>query len=396
MFRTFARLLGLSGANPHDIFLFHPTDLVALLELVWDQRLALAFPPGDPLHRSDLNRFGNTWFGRAAMTAPLPPPSAPGSGQPNIGPLVDRIRRSEGEVPLIWEHLIYAYMIENTRIYEIFRRVVHEFTHGEKLGLPSVATQQWLRTTEELFFRDPSPFFVPALRSDVRPDIGATRRNAYFRLLGMDLNHGTADGKPYGYVRPDAANKEFVATFEELLREVWVAMINASNISGTKATDDAKLVDLVRKLREMLMSRRVGGTLSREEFVFVSMMSWFHETVETAVDAPVVVDLRAQAASGEQRLFKIAQQVGLPAHGLSGSYFEIAESISLILLLIELGAFATTAAVAALYTPGQAAEALMRKIITHWSIITGRDIKAGKVAPSDAPRRVSAPALTPA
>ena len=46
--------------------------------------------------------------------------------------------------------------------------------------------------------------------------------------------------------------------------------------------------------------------------------------------------------------------------------------------------------------PGQAAEALMRKIITHWSIITGRDIKAGKVAPSDAPRRVSAPALTPA
>ena len=31
--------------------------------------------------------------------------------------------------------LIYAYMIENTRIYEIFRRVVHELLHGEKLAL---------------------------------------------------------------------------------------------------------------------------------------------------------------------------------------------------------------------------------------------------------------------
>ena len=33
----------------------------------------------------------------------------------------------------VWDHLIYAYMIGNTRIYEIFRRVLHEFLHGEKL-----------------------------------------------------------------------------------------------------------------------------------------------------------------------------------------------------------------------------------------------------------------------
>ena len=29
----------------------------------------------------------------------------------------------------------------------------------------------------------------------------------------------------------------------------------------------------------------------------------------------------------------------------------------------------------------------MRTIITHWSMITGRDMKAGKIAPADAPRR---------
>ena len=37
-----------------------------------------------------------------------------------------------------------------------------------------------------------------------------------------------------------------------------------------------------------------------------------------------------------------------------------------------------------LYTAGNPLEKAMRTIITHWSIISGRDIKAGKVAPPDA------------
>ena len=56
-------------------------------------------------------------------------------------------------------------MIENTRICEIFRRAVHELTHGEKVGTPSVETLHWLRNTEELFYRDAPSFFVTALRS---------------------------------------------------------------------------------------------------------------------------------------------------------------------------------------------------------------------------------------
>jgi len=396
MFRTFARILRLAGANQQDIFLYHPADLVAVLELAWDRRFELlAFPPlpplkvGEPFHRSDLNRFEDTWFGRRALTPPAPihptPPLPQRPSQRDLNLLINAIggRRPNS---VLWDHLIYPYMIENTRVVEIFRRVVHEFAHGERLGPPTADTQQWLRATEELFFRDTSSFFLPALRSEIRPDLGATRRNAYWRLFGMDLNHGAPDNKPYAYVRPDAANKEFAGTFEELLREVWIGVINASNFSGTKATDDAKLQELIRKLNEMLMSRRVNGALSREEFVCVAMMSWFHQTLES--DTLVVADLRAQAASAEQRLFKIAQQVGVPAHGLSGSYFEIAESISRILLLIETGIFATLpGTVAALYTPGSLLEPLMRKIITHWSIITGRDIKAGKVASSDLTRR---------
>ena len=38
--------------------------------------------------------------------------------------------------PGLWDHLIYAYMVENTRVYEIFRRVLEEYAYGERLGVP--------------------------------------------------------------------------------------------------------------------------------------------------------------------------------------------------------------------------------------------------------------------
>jgi hypothetical protein len=287
---------------------------------------------------------------------------------------------------ILHDHLIYAYMIDNTNIKNICKRVVHEFLHGEKVGPPSPDTQQWLRTTEQLFFRDPPPLFVTSVHSDIRPDPEATVRNAYLRLLGMDLNRGGPDNKPYNYVRAEAVNKEFAATFEELLREVWVGIINADNTSGAKATDDAKLLDLVKKIKDMMVARRINGNLSREEFTFVSMMSWFHLTFES--NTPLIKDLRAEASSAEQRLFKVAQLVGLPAHGLSASYFDIADSISRILILFESDLFTQFPAfIVGLYTPGTILERAMRTIITHYSIITGRDIKSGKVTAADMPRQ---------
>ncbi len=279
----------------------------------------------------------------------------------------------------LWDHLIYAYMVENTRVYEIFRRVVHEFLHGEKLGAPtSPDTQAWLRATEELFFRDPPPFSITNVASYIRSDLRASRRNAYQRMFGMELNHGADNNSPYPYVRADAANNEFVSTFEELLREVWVGFTNRTTTSGANPTDDAKIAELATKLRDMLITRRLGGNLSREEFFFVATMSWFHLTVENNLD--IVRDLRAEAANEEQRLFKVAQMVGLPAHGLSRSYFQIAQPMSDVLTLIETGALNTPAAVRAFYDPTVSPlSGVMNTIVMHWSLITGRDMKARKV-----------------
>jgi hypothetical protein len=200
-------------------------------------------------------------------------------------------------------------------------------------------------------------------------------------MFGMDLNHGTDNGQPYPYIKADAYNKEFMTTFEEFLREAWIAISNRHNTSGANPTDEGKIRNLVDNLQNMLLSRRENGNLSREEFVAVSAMSWFHLTV--SFNSPIIETLRAEAASPEQRLFKVAQRVGIPAHGLSKSFFDIADPISRVLIQIEANGSNISPLIVATSPPGTPLNGLqevLNTIITHWSIITGRDVKAGKVA----------------
>src|SRR5688572_10761378 len=122
MFRAFAKFL-----PARDLVQFHPADLTAVLELAWDKRSNRQdLELGHPFRRSDFLSFGSTWFGSRLLTgaAPTPPPD-----QPNLNPIINGINGVA--CLLLWDHLIYAYMIEYTRIYEIFRRVVYEFLHGE-------------------------------------------------------------------------------------------------------------------------------------------------------------------------------------------------------------------------------------------------------------------------
>jgi hypothetical protein len=273
-----------------------------------------------------------------------------------------------------WHHLIYAYMIENTRAWEIMRRVVFEYLHGEKLGAPLATAQAWLRTTEELFFDHPLPLGAMTVVSYLRPSDAINRSSVYRRMFGMELNHGTEDGKPYGVVKADASNLTFVATFEELLREVWVAMSYFKASASADLTDPSKIQSLIQKLHDMLLSRRQNGNLAREEFAYVTTMEWFHLTL--SANTSIVQSMRAEATGIEQRLFKIAERVGMPAHGLSRSFLDIAEPISRLLIDIEAGSYNTVPSVAALYTPGSSTEADMRTILTHWATI--RNIKAWK------------------
>lgn len=285
------------------------------------------------------------------------------------------VPRPPGEA--YWHHLIYAYLLECTGLPRVFERVVAEWTGGEKLPFASQATQRWLRTTEQLFFTNPLPPSIRSLSSDVRPVREAIRRNAYYRMFGLDLPHGTPDGRAFAYSRADVANREFVRAWEELLRYVWAAYTNRRNQVGADTTDESGMQELVRELKQMLLARRNGGALSREEFDAVMWFSWFHLVV--LEDTQVVVDLTAQSTSPAMRLKKIADRVGVPIHAKSDSFFQMAIPMALVLEAIENGTV-DDANVDRLYLGNGVLAESMRLLTTHWSITTGRAIKGVEVS----------------
>jgi hypothetical protein len=207
------------------------------------------------------------------------------------------------------------------------------------------------------------------------------------RLFGLDLDHGKVnfdehppkDSGPYPYPREPGWNKSFFEKFEEFVRQVWRGIENVANTSGPNPTDDAAIATLADDLRIMLADRRKYGNLAREEFVFVSMMSWLHLTL--LFDSQIVKDLKAEASAPWERLAKIGDLVEIPAHKHSEGYFRIAEPLSRLLIGIEAGLFNHPGTVPALYLPGAPHDDIF-EVITQWLQITGHDLKAPKVVVS--------------
>jgi hypothetical protein len=119
------------------------------------------------------------------------------------------------------------------------------------------------------------------------------------------------------------------------------------------------------------------------------MMSWFHLSVE--FNSPIVLDLRADAASPEQRLMKIAERVGLKVPAMAKSFFDMADPISRLLIFLELDTLPTLGlpAVPALYEDGWLIRDDILNIINHWSLTTGHDLKTRRIG---VPARPAVPA----
>jgi hypothetical protein len=296
---------------------------------------------------------------------------------------------------LPWDHLIYALLIENTGVFEILAEVVRRYAVGETLEAPSLATQRWLRATEELFFRDPPLFHIGGITSQLRPNMRVERRNKYWRLLGMDCAHPI----PPQYAPPGAeqvwkqdvgsANLRFHEIFVQLLQQVWLGIENANNQVGANPTDAAYIAQLCTILRDMFDMRRRNGQLAREEFVHVTTMSWFHLTVDS--NTPLVTDLKALGTDPADRLAKIGQRVGITPPRQAREYFDMAERISTLLRFIELGAFDKASDAQALYLPGTQIVLDMNNVIDLWQSATGDAIKqvvrvAGQPTASAQPR----------
>lgn len=358
-----------------------PLDLVLRMEQVWNDAdlWAQGQPPAGPARTAliDTNAFATGEW----TTPPNPPLPVPTGVQP------------------AWDHLVYAYAIENTRAPQILARVVRAFRSGEGLGVASVATQRWLDATEALLFGATNPFAAWLSTSSVRPDAEAVRRNAYFRLLGMDLAHGTDANAPYPYDKAEASNRGFVTVFEELLFELWRAIENVRNLVAGNTTDDDRIYRLAEQLGFMLRSRRIDAVLGREELAATTAMGWVELTVSS--NTSVVRDLRAEATSSADRLRIIGERVRLAPHSRASSFFAMATELSLLLRALEAGWVTGNGQAWLLYQttpppgtpplpPGQRPlGAEVRRVITEWAAASGHDLKQRAVpvtvAPSGAP-----------
>jgi len=318
-----------------------PMDLVLHMEQVLD-----TFDPALPAIRAR-----STLWGTGEFSALAPPATAPA-----------------------WDHLGYAFVLENTRVVQIMRRVVREYRSGEGLGVPSVATRRWLDTTEALLFNASNPFPAWLSTSAVRTDPESVRRNAYWRLFGMDLAFGTDDNRPHVYDKATAANITFVPLLEELLFELWQAISNLSNFSGVNQSDDDRIYRIAEQLTFILNSRRQSRMLLREELVATTVLGWMELTLST--NTPVVIDLRAQATSPGDRLKIIGERVGLAPHTRASSFFSMAADLSQVLRTIESGVITGPGSSWILYqTGGGGLGPQSRRVITEWSAATGKDLK---------------------
>jgi hypothetical protein len=408
MFRTLARLLNdptltsLGAGYSTRVFEIHPYQLSQWLEEAWTfsravaQWLGLPGPSGHPPFLGDQNIINaleipdqpdpvlTDGFLRSGIGYEFPgPPHVPPFGPAVIPGFSEHGFQAPGQaittVGLPWDHAAYAMIIESTGVYEILAEVTRRYMVGETLEPPSLATERWLRSTEELFFRDPPLFRITGIASQFRPDMRVTRRNLYWRLLGMDLPHPL----PHGHQAPGGdqpwkrdvgiANVRFRELWVELLRQLWIGYENVNNTSGTNPTDPAYIAEICRYLKDLLVMRRLNGQLAREEFVAVSWLSWFHLTVES--DTPLVTDLRAQGTDPYDRLVKIGERVGMKPSPRGWELFQMADLVSTFLRFIELGQFDSAAHAETLYKGSTALQRDVIRIIDLWEMATTDHIK---------------------
>ncbi len=350
-----ARFATLPGQTPNTaaaaILTADPLDLILHMEEVWRAAQLPTAPAPPPSARNALLVLGNAFS--------TPPPTA-------------------GSVA--WDHLGYSYVLENTRAVQILRRVVRAYRSGESLGIPQVATQQWLDATEALLFSTAYPFSAWLTTSSVRQEPEAVRRNAYWRLFGLDLAFGGDDNRPPVYDKAEASNSSFVRLFEELLYELWKAMSNVRNTSGENQADDDRIFRLTEELMEVLRARRQQALLAREELAAATVLGWVELTFST--NTPVVLDLRANASAASDRLQLVGQRVGMAAHSKAASLFSMAQELSTFLRFIESGAVTNTDTAWQLYLtavpPGATGVPIgtdTHRVITEWAAATGKDLK---------------------
>lgn len=395
--------------SPRSIFRVHPVQLSRWLDEMWTAaRRAPQIPSresGNEFIYQPLVFLDDAVLDALDLPNQLNPPFLTPSGLTGNNSLSEWSGKpAEFYPPPQWHHLIYAYIIESTGIVEIFAEVLRRLVVGETLAVLTSESIAWMRATEQLFFREPPDFSIVGVLSEVRPQERTNRRNAYWRMFGMDLPHPIPPqwGRPGPFAdwkaQTGPVNADFRQKWNEFLRQVWIGVENRANVNGANPTDPAYIALLAVALKDMMANRRRGGSLAREELAYVSMLSWFHLTVNS--NTSIVTDLQATASRPADRLAAIGQRVGMTPAARSRELFDLAEPMSTVLRAIELGLFDTGVSAKILFDPGDSRLATdVVGVINNWQSATGERVKerpGGTMTPtSGQPLRVPVPAEAP-
>jgi hypothetical protein len=319
----------------------------------------------------------------------VPPLLQPGigilSGAPTAEPPIGATYTPQAT---IWDHLIFAYLLELTGVVEIFRAIIERAAFGGDLGQLSPQTMQFLRTTEWLLFSDPFPTSI--LTSGTR--FGRTddeMRITYYRwMFGADLPHKPERSKLQW---PTDSYRGFFPTLEGMLREVWIGIENAKNISGVNAADPTSISIYAQNLAYTLQTLRIGGRFAREEFTAVSKLSWLGLALYT--NNFLIQDLQCEAGDQAGRLENLAMRVNMRSHLQSRHLFNLAQPLSYFLQTIEMNTLSTITGAQSTYQPvtGNVVEQNAEVVVDEYSAATGIDLKAKPVSMIER-TKVTAPA----
>ncbi|WP_119079210.1 hypothetical protein [Chitinophaga alhagiae] len=343
------------------LFNLHPSELYALLESAWSFRVRGNFPSGHPENKTALRGlpdsitalFDTSWF--------------------NNSTFVTQVNGGDCTGHSLWDHLIYAYVIESTQVYKVFRKLVENYAKGDfEINLtPEVL--QWLHNTETLWFADPPVLSSFNMVSHLRSDMYLTRCGLYYRFFGFPL----PGDEQLPYYKAKSSHLNYRRSFERFAEEVWIGVENEVNTTGRRPIDDAAIAFSAYEMQKNFLSQRNNGDITKQEFFFVSMMAWFHLSLE--YNSPIVRAFGINEQSPAQRLFALANIVGVPANGLSENLFRLADNMSILLTMIESGIFNDEANVPQLYSNTSPISAVMKQIIFNYSHVSGNNLKARAV-----------------
>lgn len=293
--------------------------------------------------------------------------------------------------PTIWDHLIFAYLLELTGVVEIFRAIIEKAAFGGDLGQLSPQSLQFLRTTEWLLFSDPFPTSILTSGTRFGRNDDEMRITYYRWMFGADLPHKPERGK---LAWPAESYRDFFPTLEGMLREVWIGIENARNISGVNAADPTNISIYNQNLAYKLQSLRFGGRFAREEFTAVSKLSWLGLALYT--NNFLIQDLQSEASDQAGRLENLAMRVNMRSHLQSRHIFNLAQPLSFILQGIEMNTYSDPVGAALLYqvlpSPSPA-EINAEIVIDEYSAATGVDLKAKPVSMIERTKAAAAPRI---